>query len=415
MILKIYKYVSNYFVIFIFIYFLLRLFSSKETISSIQGKFNFLQKTKRPEGKLFWINGVSIGEAKSGIIVADLIKKKYPKSTILFSTSTISSYNLIKKLNKNIVLIYSPLDVNFIIKRFINKWKPDLTIFMESEIWPNIINEIKNYGKKYIILNGRISQKSYDVWKKLSFFSKKIFPSIYLCAAQDRLSKRRFQSLGIRDVRLSSNLKFLSDRLTYKKSDYELLKSQLKNKKIISLFSSHKDEELFLIDCFNLLKKKNLFFVIIPRHPKKLDRIKSNLESNKIKYSIRSTKTKIPKDHGFYIVDSFGELGLFFKLSHISVVGGSLKNSGGHNPMETNSFNCALIFGKYMQNFKDIEEKIIKTKSGYKIKDSTELATKILMLLENEKIRKKTIKNFKELCFRESEKAYSIIKNMVNL
>ncbi len=414
MIFKTYKHLSNFFSVLIFLYFCLRFFSSKENWRSIKEKFFFFDKKIRPKGKLIWINGVSIGEAKSGLIVADQILKKFPKSKILFSTSTLSAHNIISKSDKRIILTYSPLDISFLIKKFVKKWNPDLTIFMESEIWPNVINEIKEEKLKFVILNGRMSEKSFKLWKKLEFFSNNIFSKIDLCFAQDGLSKKRFQSLGTKNVKISGNLKFLSKQLDYDEGEYKKLRKELKSKKVITLFSSHKNEEMFLINCSKNLKKRirNLFFIIIPRHPHNSKNVQENLKKNNLKFLIRSNEKRSIKESNFYIVDSFGELGLFFKLSHISLIGGSFVNNGGHNPIETNHFDCALIFGKHMQNFIEIERRIIATKSGFKVKNINDMEKKILMLLENKKVWSDTIKNFKKLCATESKKASLIIEKI---
>ena len=172
MILRIYQIISNLFSPIIFVFFVFRLLKSKETKNSILNKF-CLKKIQRPSGKLIWINSVSIGESKSALIAAEKICKKYPEAKILFTTSTISSFNLISKKRKNFIFVYSPIDISFVIKRFINIWSPDLAIFIESEIWPNTINFLKKKKTKFIILNGRMSNKSYYFWHKLSLSQKK--------------------------------------------------------------------------------------------------------------------------------------------------------------------------------------------------------------------------------------------------
>ena len=142
MILKFYKYLSNLLLPLIFFYFVLRFLFSKEDKKSLLEKFSF-SKSKRPNGRVVWINGVSIGEAKSGITIAEEILKNNPNTTILFTTSTLTAFKVISDLKNDFIITFPPVDVNFIVKRFIRFWKPDLTIFIESEIWPNIISELK--------------------------------------------------------------------------------------------------------------------------------------------------------------------------------------------------------------------------------------------------------------------------------
>jgi 3-deoxy-D-manno-octulosonic-acid transferase len=174
---------------------------------------------------------------------------------------------------------------------------------MESEIWPNIILELKNNNISFSILNGRISKKSYFFWKKISFFSKEIFSNINFCFVQNQESKNYFKNLGVPSVKLISNLKFINNSNQIDKSEYLSLKKILSKKLVITLFSCHEDEELVLINCYNNLKKKftNLFFIIIPRHVHKRKQIMLNLKNHNINYAVRTKdkndiKEKIPNE-----------------------------------------------------------------------------------------------------------------------
>ena len=413
MFIVIYRFFSNFLLFFIGLFFFIRLIKSKETRKSFFEKFA-LYKISRPQGKLIWINAVSIGESKSAITVANAIIKKNPKVKILFTSSTISSYKLISRMKNNFFHFYAPLDINFIVKRFLNSWKPDLAIFIESEIWPNIIYSLKEKNIKFAILNARISINSFNVWKKTSFFSKEIFNSIDLCIPQDLNSKKRFSKLGAKNVTTQSNLKFLSQKLDFDQKQYLILNNKLKTKKIITLFSCHETEDiLFINSAKKLMKKyKNLFFVIIPRHINKSKVIQKNFVRQKVTFAVRSVKKDNIDNKNFYLVDTFGELGLFFKLSHIALVGGSFVSKGGHNPIETSHFNCALIFGPHMENFKDISKNILKNNAGFMVKDSNALEKKISLLLENQKIMVSVINNFNKMCENEKKKSQKILKKI---
>ncbi len=411
--IKFYKILSDILFIPILMYFILRLFLSKENLDSIEEKF-FFKKKKRPKGDLVWINGVSIGEAKTALIIAEQIKKNYPKSKILLSTSTITSFRLISKMKKNFILIYSPLDINFIIKRFIRHWKPNSTIFIESEIWPNIFFELKKNYIKLILVNARISKKSFINWMKLKYFAKIVFKQISECFVQDNDSLKRFKLLGVEEVKKIENIKFLSERLDYDKKTYNLLKNKLKGKRIVTLFSSHNGEEEIMLNCFMELSNKisNLFIIIIPRHLDRLGKITEVFEKRRVSYQVGSSDNKIINKKNFLIVNTFGQLGLFFKLSEIALVGGSFTNFGGHNPIETKGFECSLIFGKYMQNFKDVKDQIIKKKAGLEARDSKQLNEQLKKLLNNENLRIKTYTNFKKLCDDESRNSKLILNEI---
>ena len=412
MIVKFYKYISNLLSPLIFFYFVLRFFFSKENKESLLKKFS-LSKIKRPNGKLVWINGVSLGEAKSGITVAQEILKNNSNTTILFTTSTLTAFKEISSLKNNFIITFTPIDIGFIVNRFIKSWRPDLTIFMESEIWPNIISEHKKNNISFSILNGRISKKSYIFWKKISFFSKEIFTNINLCFVQNQESKNYFESLGVPNVKLISNLKFINNSRKINTNEYLSLKKVLSKKLVITLFSSHDDEELVLINCYKNLKKKfsNLFFIIIPRHVHKRKQIMFNLKSHSIDFAIRSKDKNNIKEKPFYIVDTYGELNLFFKLSHAAIVGGSFKKIGGHNPIEISNYDCVLFFGPEMFNFNQIREIILKKKAGFEVNNYEDLEKKIIVTLNNKKLKKQTVINFKNLCKEEALKVKKVLKN----
>ena len=228
--LNVYKIFSNLLSFFIFVYFIIRLARSKESLLSIINKFVFYKKN-RPKGKLVWINAVSIGESKSAETIINQILKKSPRVKIIFTTSTTSSYKLMDKNRKKIILLHTPLDINFVIKRFLRIWSPDLVIFFESEIWPNIISNLNKKKINFIICNARISKKSYENWRKASFFTKQVFQKINLCLCQDNQSIERFKKLGVEKVEKVGNIKFLADKLTVDKSSLLYLKKKIARKK----------------------------------------------------------------------------------------------------------------------------------------------------------------------------------------
>ena len=414
MVIRFYRILSDILLIPIFFYFFMRFLFSKENKNSISDKF-FLKKKKRPLGDLIWINGVSIGEAKTGVTIAEQIKKIYPNSIILFSTSTVTSFKLISKLKKDFILIYSPLDINFITRKFIKYWKPSSTIFIESEIWPNIFQNLKLNSIKLTLFNARISNKSFINWSKIKKSSKKVFQLIDNCFVQDTESLKRFKKLGATKVQKIENLKFLSSQLEFDKQTYDSVRKQVRGKRVITLFSSHEGEEKLLLECFLILSKKvkNIFFIIIPRHTHRIKEIAKELKKRGLGYQLKSNKNIKLNKSNFLIVNTFGELGLFFKLSEIALVGGSFLNFGGHNPIETNGFECPLIFGKYMENFKEIKDQILKNKAGFEVKDLKQLENQIYKILMNKKLKIQTFNNFKKLCDKESAKSKSILKRLL--
>ena len=414
MLLLIYRYLSNLFFIPILFFFFLRFLVSKETVSSILEKFSISRK-KRPEGDLIWINGVSVGESKTGIAVAREIKKIKPNSSILFSTSTLSAYNLLSKSKNNFVVIFFPIDINFLIKRFLKYWNPSSVIFIESEIWPNIFYILKEKSIKLSILNARISKKSFINWKRVSFISKSVFPLIDQCYTQNKDSLKRFKELGAKNVKRIQNLKYISQGLEVDCIIYNKIFKQLKSKRVVTLFSSHAEEEKMFADIFRVLSKdiSNLFFIIIPRHTYRIKKITDQLNKDKFLFLLRNENNFKITNENLLLVDTFGELGIFFKLSEIAVVGGSFSNHGGHNPIETKDFNCSLIFGPHMENFEDIKTDIVKFKAGFEVKNSSQLIQMILKLLKNKKLNRETNRKFKTLCKSQFYKSKSILRSVI--
>ena len=405
MILKIYKYISNFFSIFIIFYFLIRLFKAKETIRSIKEKFTFY-KLKKPVGKLIWINAVSIGEALSIITIIKRIKKHYPSCKILLTTSTLTSMRIISNKKLNIIHQFSPIDINFIVKRFINYWRPDLALSVESEIWPNLIIESQQKKIPYLLLNARISNKSFQRWKKINYYTKHLFESFKICFSQDNDSSKRFRILGVKNVKEVGNLKFFSTKQAVKKSKLKILKETLRNKFIILLASSHNGEEELIISIQNRLKLKipNIFFIIIPRHIERTNKIQKLMKKNKKIFKVRSKNEKITNNTEFYIADTFGETGLFYTLSKITIMGGSFVNHGGQNPIEASFFNTAVLFGPYMFNFKKISEKLVSKSAAIKVENADELKQRIISLNKNKEFRENVSQNLKKFCKNERAK-----------
>ena len=414
MLLLIYRYLSNLFFIPILFFFFLRFLVSKETVTSILEKFSISRK-KRPEGDLIWINGVSVGEAKTGIAVAKEIKKIKPNSSILFSTSTLSAYNLLSQSKNNFVVIFFPIDINFLIKRFLKYWNPSSVIFIESEIWPNIFYILKEKSIKLSVLNARISNTSFINWKRVSFLSKSVFPLIDQCYTQNNDSLKRFRELGTKNVKRIQNLKYISQGLEVDNVAYKKIFEQLKSKRVVTLFSSHAEEEKMFADIFKVLSKDfgNLFFIIIPRHINRIKKITDQFKKDKFLFLLRNESNFKINNEKFLIVNTFGELGIFFKLSEIAIVGGSFSNHGGHNPIETKDFNCSLIFGPHMENFEDIKTDIIKFKAGFEVKNSSQLVRMISRLLKDKKLNRETNRKFKTLCKSQFYKSKSILKSVI--
>ena len=314
-----------------------------------------------------------------------------------------------------LLLFFFQIDINFLIKRFLKYWNPSSVIFIESEIWPNIFCILKEKSIKLSILNARISKKSFINWKRISFFSKSVFPLIDQCYTQNNDSLKRFRELGTKNVKRIQNLKYISQGLEVDSVAYKKIFEQLKSKRVVTLFSSHAEEEKMFADIFKVLSKdfSNLFFIIIPRHTNRIKKITDQFNKDKFLFLLRNESNFKITNEEILLVDTFGELGIFFKLSEIAIVGGSFSNHGGHNPIETKDFNCSLIFGPHMENFEDIKDDIIKYKAGFEVKNSSQLVRMISRLLKDKKLNRETNRKFKTLCKNQFYKSKSILRSVI--
>ena len=274
---------------------------------------------------------------------------------------------------------------------------------------------MKEKSIKLSILNARISKKSFINWNRISFISKSVFPLIDNCYTQNNDSLKRFKELGTKNVKRIQNLKYISQGLEVDWVTYKKIFKELKSKRVVTLFSSHAEEEKMFAEIFRVLSKdiSNLFFIIIPRHTNRIKQITDQFNKDKVLFLLRSESNLKITNEAFLLVDTFGELGIFFKLSEIAVVGGSFSNHGGHNPIETKDFNCSLIFGPHMENFKDIKNDIIRFKAGFEVKNSSQLMKMILRLLKNKTLNRETNRKFKTLCNNQFYKSKSTLRSVI--
>ena len=384
MLINLYSLFSNILYLPIFLFFILRLFLSKETFRSLNEKFGFYKK-KKPNKKVIWINAVSIGESLSVLPIVKMVSKKYPDHKILITTSTLTSAYIVKKrFPKDIIHQFTPIDIQSVVRKFYTHWKPDIGFFLESEFWPNLLNESKKRKIQLISLNSRISKKTFNHWLKFPNSAKNLLGNFKTSFAQDNTSEKRLRMIGVREIINYGNIKFLSEKLPFNKKNYETFKKNLKKKEIILLASSHPGEENKIIEEFKTLKKekKNLFLIIVPRHPQRAGDIEKFLKANNLNFSSRSCANYIPMNKDCLIVDTFGELGLFYKLSKIVIMGGSFIPHGGQNPIEASHFNCCIIIGPYYENFYETVETFKKKKGIIQVDSFNELTITITDLLK---------------------------------
>ncbi len=390
--LLIYRFLINLLIFFLPFVGLYRILQGKENLNSLTQKFGFY--TKNNKNKLIWFHGSSVGEILSVMPLIQELEKNKKINQILITTTTLSSSKIIQKFKfKKTVHQFYPIDSNFLVKKFLSHWNPGLCIFIESEIWPNMIYEIKKRKKPLILLNARLTKKSFDRWYNFKKFSKLIFSKFNICLAQNNETIFFLRKLGSKNIKKIGNLKLIENKKSF---DYKLNKFQknfFKNKKILLCGSStHNTEENFCINVFKSLKRNKDILILIPRHINRVDQIIKELDQNKLVSHKHSNKSRINKNTQVYLVDTYGEAKKFLNLSSIVFQGGSLIPHGGQNPLEAVREGCFVIHGPHVQNFTEIYNFLNKENISFEFKNINK-AKKLIKSKINNKLKNKKIKN----------------------
>ena len=372
----IYEIIILILIIFSPIIFVFRMISGKEDPKRFLEKFCLYSNLNI--SKTVWFHGASIGEIVSILPVIQKLEKNKKINKILLSSSTTSSASIIKKYKfKKTIHVFFPIDNNYLTNRFIRYWKPQIAFFIDSEIWPNMFKNLNENKIPIILLNGRITKKSFLRWKKFPNFSKKIFGKISLAMPQNIETKKYLKILGVKKIKFVGNLKYFGKS---KKTLDKNTKKLFRNRLILCAASTHYNEELFLGKIHKELRLKynNLLTILIPRHTNRSNSITNDLKNNDLKIVTRSSKKKVLKNTDIYIVDTYGETSKFYELSKITFLGGSLISHGGQNPLEPARMGNYILHGPNIQNFKEIYNLLSKINVSSKI-DSINNMKKIVI------------------------------------
>jgi 3-deoxy-D-manno-octulosonic-acid transferase len=375
-----------YYLLYPYLYF--RILKKKECPLRYREKLGVSLKV-RNDGYLMWFHCSSIGELKSIFPIIDHYLKK---NQILVTTSTLGSNEVFQKKyynTNNIIHQYSPIDSPQIIKKFFKKWNPNIIFFTESEIWPNQIFHAKNINIPIILLNARISNKSFIKWKLIKNSMNKILNCFDLILCQSNESADYFNYFGTNNVKISGNLKYVTSEDFGNKEENLNIQKRL----IFIALSTHPTEEEFCIKIHASLKSQyaNLLTIIIPRHINRIPEIKKIIINAKLNFLIAESLDNFENNTDILIINSYGNTKKILKSSKYVFIGGSLVNHGGQNPIEV-AYNNALIFhGPHVHNFSEIYDFLNKENIAFKINSEAELIDQL-----KEKFNNYQINNIKE-------------------
>ena len=370
----------------------------------------------REEGFLIWFHIASVGEAMSILPLVDRCIKEQKINRILITSITLSSGKILKKKfsqNTKVTHQFLPLDVAHLTNKFLDHWKPNLCIFIDSEIWPNLILNINKKEIPLLLINARITKKSFVRWKLILSFAKKIFGKFDLCIASNKESENFLKILGAKNIINYGNLKFSNIKTDLnKKLDSDFL-NKIKNRKIWCAASTHPTEEILCAKSHLKIKESynNILTIIIPRHIDRVKLISEELSKMNLKIVFSSNLNQIDEKTDILLVNSYGEALKFYNISKNVFLGKSLVTSlikdSGQNPIEPARLGCKIFHGPYVSNFSETYDYLYKLGVTKEINDSSELS-----LALNEEFKEDKAKN-QEIIAKIENYGQNILNNVV--
>jgi len=341
----------------------------------------------RPAGRLVWFHAASVGEAQSTLILVNALLARFPTLNVLITTGTVTSAELMaQRLPDRAFHQYYPLDHPDWVESFLNHWKPDLIFWMESELWPNMLRAIRMRNIHCVLVNARMSRRSYRRWKHLRGTAAALLSAFDLCLAQTPEDAESFTKLCMLDVRVRDNLKYAADPLPCDSIQLSGLKDAIGDRPVWLFASTHAGEEELACEIHLALRHKvlNLLTIIVPRHPERGGDIVEMCNDAGLRTNQRGQKNSLPwGGDEIYVADTLGELGLFYRLAPIACIGRtfSLDGGGGHNPIEPAQLGCAVLHGPLIQNQSRLFAEMHECGAAVGATTSKELEAQLLDLL----------------------------------
>lgn len=368
----------------IYCYLLYRKKIGKEDPQRFRERLGYAASS-RPSGALIWVHAASVGESLAVLPLIQKISQKFPKCNILLTTGTVTSARMIaSKLPDNAFHQFVPVDHSLAVTRFLKHWQPNLTLWVESEIWPNLITKTSYYCP-LILVNGRISDRSLKKWQRSPSLSRYLFSRFTLALPQTKLDAKRLEVLGAKNVKYLGNIKFDAPPLAADPKKMGELVSQLNDRPCWVASSTHSGEECMIGEVHRQLREEipDLLTIIVPRHPNRAKDIVNELSPLKLDIALRSKVGDITENTDIYLADTMGELGIFYRLVSIVFVGGSLVPHGGQNPLEPARLECAVMFGPHTDNFSEIVGELLENEAVIRVESKEHLKTTLSDLLHN--------------------------------
>jgi 3-deoxy-D-manno-octulosonic-acid transferase len=349
-----------------------------------------LASAARPQGPLAWIHAASVGEVAAALGLIERVLDARPELAILVTTGTVTSARLLEgRLPDRARHQFVPADLPHWVARFLDHWRPDLALWIESELWPNLVLATHARTIPMVLVNGRLSARSYRRWRQWPGLIRPMLDAFALCLAQDLQQANRFRALGARQVEMVGDLKSAAAPLPFERSELLQLRIGIGPRPVWLAASTHAGEEEIASQVHRILiaKYPGLLTIIAPRHPARADEITAMLQEQGLSVARRSRGDPVARETDLYLADTIGELGIFYRLCGITFIGGSLVAKGGHNPLEAARLDCAILYGPDMSNCAGIAAALAAAGAAETVTGAETLARAVAALLADRDLR----------------------------
>ena len=347
----------------------------------------------RPAGPLVWLHAASVGESISFLPLVEEIVGRWPGLNQLVTTGTATSARLMAdRLPPGVIHQFAPVDRPGWVRGFLDHWRPDLAIRIESELWPATVDEVNARSIPALLINGRMSRRSFRNWRRLPGLARRLLRTFSLCLAQTEDDAGRFRALGAREVRCLGNLKLAAPELPFDPDALETLKARCAERPVWVGASTHDGEETRLAAAHTAIRNRlpRALLILVPRHPERGPEIAAALRSEGRAVALRSANEA--PDGEIYVADGLGELGTIYRLAAVGLIGGSLVPHGGQNLLEPARLDCAILHGPHMANFAEIADEMARSGGAIQVESVQAIGDAVMDLLSDERLRSRTCK-----------------------
>jgi 3-deoxy-D-manno-octulosonic-acid transferase len=341
----------------------------------------------RPDGRLIWLHAASVGEALSILALIERLRDGPGGHNFLITTGTVTSARLLAdRLPNGVIHQYVPVDRAAWVRRFLDHWRPDAVLWVESELWPNLVTQTAARGIPIALVNGRMSARSHRGWLRARGMARHLLSGFHPVLAQDARIADRFKDLGAQHVTVTGSLKYAAAPLPCDDNDLREMQTALSGRTCWVAASTHDNEEISVIAAHRLAAKvtRDLLTIIVPRHPSRGDGLADEMRRGGLVVAQRSKAEPVTDETQIYLADTMGELGLFYRLAELVFVGGSLVPRGCQNLLEPAQLDCAVLHGPDTSNFEVIAKDLHAAGAAIEVADRAGLSHQVAVLLADD-------------------------------